>query len=173
MLSNSILHPFTFVSNMVKFFCYVSLSRRADWRIPMRLLANALGPARVASLHCAPCSHHVAAFLDSLALKRNSCGISNPALTESRLIFFGSQSSPPNAFIGSPVRNSPGFPLKACGNDDCGKAINHHLRLPLSGMASTLKFRVSCSESQVPPLPARNPRYETQDQSGSARGAQS
>src|SRR5437899_1260018 len=26
-------------------------------------------------------------------------------------------SSPPNVLIGGPVRNSPGFPLKACGND--------------------------------------------------------
>jgi hypothetical protein len=27
------------------------------------------------------------------------------------------QSSLPNAFIGGPVPNPPGFPLKACGND--------------------------------------------------------
>jgi hypothetical protein len=29
-------------------------------------------------------------------------------------------SSPPNVLIGGPVRNSPGFPLKACGNDGTG-----------------------------------------------------
>jgi hypothetical protein len=29
-------------------------------------------------------------------------------------------SSPPNVLIGGPVRNSPGFPLKACGNDGSG-----------------------------------------------------
>jgi hypothetical protein len=28
------------------------------------------------------------------------------------------KSSPPNAFIGGPVPNPPGFPLKARGNDD-------------------------------------------------------
>jgi len=26
--------------------------------------------------------------------------------------------SPPNVLIGGPVPNSPGFPLKACGNDE-------------------------------------------------------
>jgi hypothetical protein len=26
--------------------------------------------------------------------------------------------SPPNVLIGGPVRISPGFPLKACGNDE-------------------------------------------------------
>jgi hypothetical protein len=31
-------------------------------------------------------------------------------------------SSPPNALIGGPVRSSPGFPLKACGNDGSGTA---------------------------------------------------
>ena len=30
-------------------------------------------------------------------------------------------SSPPNVLIGGPVRNSPGFPLKACGNDDANQ----------------------------------------------------
>jgi hypothetical protein len=27
------------------------------------------------------------------------------------------KASPPNDFIGGPVPNAPGFPLKACGND--------------------------------------------------------
>ena len=27
------------------------------------------------------------------------------------------KASPPNVFIGGPVPNQPGFPLKACGND--------------------------------------------------------
>src|SRR5213593_3100429 len=32
------------------------------------------------------------------------------------------KASPPNVFIGGPVPNSPGFPLKACGNDGLGIA---------------------------------------------------
>ena len=31
------------------------------------------------------------------------------------------KASPPNVFIGGPVPNSPGFPLKACGNDGLRK----------------------------------------------------
>jgi hypothetical protein len=34
------------------------------------------------------------------------------------------KASPPNVFIGGPVRGSPGFPLKACGNDGLGKDIS-------------------------------------------------
>jgi hypothetical protein len=34
-----------------------------------------------------------------------------------------SKLSPPNVFIGGPVRTPPGFPLKACGND--GIRIRH------------------------------------------------
>ena len=37
-----------------------------------------------------------------------------------RMIFF--KSSPPNVFIGGPVPVSPGFPLKACGNDGLRKS---------------------------------------------------
>ena len=33
------------------------------------------------------------------------------------LLFVPCKSSPPNVLIGGPVRNSSGFPLKACGND--------------------------------------------------------
>jgi hypothetical protein len=31
------------------------------------------------------------------------------------------KASPPNVFIGGPVPVSPGFPLKACGNDGLRK----------------------------------------------------
>ena len=36
--------------------------------------------------------------------------------------------SPPNVSIGGPVRFSPGFPLKPCGNDDANKAHQLPLR---------------------------------------------
>jgi hypothetical protein len=32
-------------------------------------------------------------------------------------IIFALKASPPNVFIGGPVPNPPGFPLKACGNE--------------------------------------------------------
>jgi hypothetical protein len=34
---------------------------------------------------------------------------------------FSPKSSPPNVVIGGPVRVSPGFPLKICGNDELGE----------------------------------------------------
>jgi hypothetical protein len=43
-------------------------------------------------------------------------------LRVSKKLEFIPRSSPPKVFIGGPVRTSPGFPLKACGNDELGKA---------------------------------------------------
>src|SRR6266542_3483122 len=50
---------------------------------------------------------------------------------------FLKNSSPPNVSIGGPVRVSPGFPLKACGNDV--------LLMPRPGAApSTLCLEFTC-----------------------------
>jgi hypothetical protein len=36
------------------------------------------------------------------------------------------KASPPNVFIGGPVPNPPGFPLKACGNDGLRIGDSHN-----------------------------------------------
>ena len=44
------------------------------------------------------------------------------------------KSSPPNVFIGGPVRNSPGFPLKARGNDGLWQGYQPPLRSKVRGI---------------------------------------
>ncbi len=52
---------------------------------------------------------------EGLELPRSKLrGIESPACEQFPI------SSPPNVVIGAPVPNSPGFPLKTCGNDGLG-----------------------------------------------------
>src|SRR5438552_1416168 len=52
--------------------------------------------------------------------------------------------SPPNALIGNPVRNSPGFPLKACKNDGTGTS-NLNPTSIFAGGANDTKIFIGCA----------------------------
>ena len=47
---------------------------------------------------------------------------------------FSLKLSPPNVFIGGPVRVSPGFPLKACGNDGLWEDLESSRCVTLRGI---------------------------------------
>jgi hypothetical protein len=43
--------------------------------------------------------------------------VDNESLSGKTFVKLSPKSSPPNVFIGGPVRESPGFPIEAFGND--------------------------------------------------------
>jgi hypothetical protein len=51
----------------------------------------------------------------------------------------------PNVLIGGPVKNSPGFPLKACGNDGLLEVWNGFLRSDLQGLDREILLKNSRS----------------------------
>jgi hypothetical protein len=68
------------------------------------------------------------------------------------------KASPPNVFIGGPVPDPPGFPLKACGNDglrignyldavSCGESTDRELEIVAIGPRHDIYERVAAEFS--------------------------